>query len=98
MHVIVDNSGEIFGDKVSIADLAQYSFKNESKDTLHIYRADQILSRDWRDELVSVEMEYALGVSATFKDGSVLRIGAPADCCRPGNKDYGNCHWCGGRY
>lgn len=89
----VDNSAEIFGDKISIADLAQNSFKGWNSDERHIYHADSILQRDWRDELVSVDMEYLLGVRAAFKDGSVLSVSAWAGCC-----DHGDCKWCGGRY
>lgn len=98
LKLTVDNSGEIFGDKTSIADLAQFSFNGEDSERMHIYHADQILRRDWRNEIDKLDMEYATGVSAKFKDGSQLHVGAWADCCREGDADHGNCHWCGGRY
>lgn len=99
LKLAVDNSGEKFGDKVSIADLAAFSFNGRDSDTMHIYQADNILAQDWRDELAGVEMEYLVGVSATFKDGSALRVSAWADCCRPDDDGrMPSCKWCGGRY
>jgi hypothetical protein len=93
LQLTVDNSAEIFGANVSIADLAQFSFNGEDSDKLHIYRADQILARDWRDELVDVDMEYLLSVRAKFKDGSALNVSAWADCC-----DGDGCRYCRGDY
>ena len=49
-----------------------------------------ILQRDWRFEIAESEMEYATGISATFKDGSRLSVGAWADCC-----DGSGCKHCG---
>jgi hypothetical protein len=87
----VDTSEEIFGDKVSIAHLAQFTFTGVESDDLTIYRADELLQRDWRWEIASVEMEYALGVTAVFKDGSKLSVSAWADCC-----DGSGCRQCSG--
>ena len=92
LKITVDNSNEKFGDKVSIADLAQYSFNGEDSHAMHIYRADAILERDWRFQLLEVDMEYVTGVAATFKDGSKLHVGAWADCC-----DGSGCKHCEGR-
>lgn len=78
-RITVDNSGEIFGSTVTLADLAQHSFQEMRSDIVSIYYIDGILSVDWRDELQSVEMEYLTGVSATFKDGSIIHVGAWAD-------------------
>lgn len=99
LKLAVDNSGEKFGDKVSIADLAVFSFNDRDSDAMHIYQADHILQRDWRDEIAAVDMEYLVGVSATFKDGSALRVSAWANCCRPDESGaMPSCKWCGGRY
>lgn len=97
-NTTIDNSGELFGSKVSLADIAANSFTAFDSDDLHIYRADQILEADWKNELAGpVEMEYALGVSATFKDGSKLHVSAWADCCRPDEdgRYQHHCKWCG---
>lgn len=98
VHHTIDNSSEIFGDKVSIADIAVHSFRDCDSDAMHIYQAAAILEKDWLNELaVPVEMEYGLAVSATFKDGSKLHVSAWADCCRPdedGNYTH-HCKWCG---
>lgn len=94
----IDTTNERFGSAVTIAHLATFSFTDEDSDKLHIYRAEQIFRRDWPHEIEAVEMEYASGVSATFKDGSRLSVSAWADCCRPGERDFGDCVWCGGRY
>lgn len=91
LQMSVDNRAEIFGDITSIADLAQFSFTSEDSQALHIYRAEEILRADWRDEIVDVEMEYALGITATFKDGSKLNVAAWADCC---DRTY-RCEHCG---
>lgn len=99
LKMSVDNTAELFGDKVSIADLAQFSFNGEDSNTLHVYRADQILMRDWRDELSGVELENGCGVYATFKDGSRLSVSTWADCCTPADdEDHRGCRWCNGRY
>lgn len=92
-HVHVNNSNEIFGAAVSIADLARNSFPEWDADAMNVYQADARLQRDWRDEIDTMEMEYLTGVSVEFKDGSLLRVSAWASCC-----DHGNCKWCGGRY
>lgn len=94
----IDTSAERFGAAVTIAHLAQFSFEGEDSDALHIYRADQIIARDWPFEVEEIDMEYAMGVRAMFKDGSALFVGASGDCCAQGDFNYGNCHWCGGRY
>lgn len=81
LQLSVDRTAEIFGDLTSIADLAQFSFTGEDSQKLDIYRVDEILQADWRDEIRDMEMEYALGVITTFKDGSKLNVAAWADCC-----------------
>ena len=82
-RLVVDNSVEIFGAKVSIADLAVHSFPRLDSRSATIYAVWAVLERDWRDELdhAASEMEYTCGVTARFRDGSILHIGAWADCC-----------------
>ena len=75
-HVTVNNSKEIFGSKVSIADLAVNSFTGQKSDDMTIYTAEKIVRDDWRDELEDLEMEYLCGITATFKDGSKLLVSA----------------------
>lgn len=87
--ITVDNSAEKFGSKVSIADLARNAFP-ESSDVLHIYAVQNRLEREWRFEIESLDMEYALGVHAMFKDGSAINVAAWADCC-----DGAGCKHCG---
>lgn len=94
----IDTSGERFGSPVTIAHLAEHSFDGLSSNTLNIYQVDAILSTDWKFELENVELEYALGAIATFKDGSKLSVSAWDSCCRDGDPDYGDCFYCGGRY
>lgn len=78
----VDMKGEKFGAAVSIAHLAANGFADWDAQTRHIYDADEMISREWKWELERpVEMEYATGVTATFKDGSILRVAAWGDCC-----------------
>lgn len=98
LKLTVDNSGDIFASKTTIADLAQFSFASCDSNEMNVYQADAILERDWRDELADVELENGMATRATFKDGSRIYVSAWADCCREGDQDYGNCHWCGGRY
>lgn len=82
-RLVVDRSAELFGSNVTIADLAAHSFPAFDSQSVHIYEVWDVLERDWRDELdrSGSTMEYALGVSARFRDGSILHIGAWADCC-----------------
>ncbi len=89
----VDMREEKFGAAVSIAHLAANSFPGWDSRTGTIYQADEILTRDWKWELEGdIEMEYALGVIATFKDGSRLRVAAEGSCCDgPGS----GCRHCG---
>lgn len=94
----IDLSAERFGSEVTIAHLAANSFEGEDSDTLHVYRADQIIARDWPFEVEAIEMEYAVGIQVAFKDGSRLSVGCWGSCCREGDPKFGNCHWCGGRY
>lgn len=79
----IDNSAEIFGARVSIADLAQFSFNGLHSDALTVYEAGAILDRDWRWEMVpnTMSLENGLGTSVRFKDGSALSVSAWADCC-----------------
>ena len=89
----VDRSAERFGSAVSIADLAVHSFPGHQSAFVHIYEVWEVLERDWRFELDrdASSMEYATGVSARFRDGSVLHISAWADCC-----DGSGCRHCRG--
>ncbi|WP_404480024.1 hypothetical protein [Novosphingobium sp. BL-52-GroH] len=91
LQLSVDNRAEIFGDATSIADLAQFSFTGEDSQKLDIYRVDEILQADWSGEIRDMEMEYATGVTTTFKDGSRLTVAAWADCC----DRTGYCSHCG---
>lgn len=81
--VQIDRSAERFGAAVTIADLAANSFPDHQSAFTHIYDVWEVLERDWRFELdrAGSTMEYATGVSARFRDGSVLHISAWADCC-----------------
>lgn len=96
-QITIDMSGERFGAQVSIAHLAQHSFHSVTSDDVNIYQVDQILTREWKWDIETVEMEYLTGVTAIFKDGSKLNVAAWADCCREGDEDHGRCYWCGGR-
>ena len=91
-RLTVDRSEEIFGAPTTIADLAKNSFPHLDSDKVHIYEVWQVLETDWRDELdrSASTMEYTMGVSAKFHDGSILHIGAWADCC-----DGSGCKYCG---
>lgn len=75
--VTIDNSKERFGDKVTIADLAANSpwLAMDSHD-LNIYLVQMLMEMDWKFEIESYEYEICTGYSATFKDGSILHIGA----------------------
>ena len=81
--VEVDRRAEQFGAAVTIADLAVNSFPDHHCASASIYEVWEALERDWRFELdrTGSTMEYATGVSARFRDGSVLHIAAWADCC-----------------
>lgn len=98
LNIHIDNSGDIFASRTTIADLAQFSFTGCDSDEMNVYQVDAILTRDWRDELADVELENGMATRAKFKDGSALSVSAWADCCSDGDQDYGNCHWCGGAY
>jgi len=79
----VDRRAEIFGAAVTIADLAVHSFPGHCGDFVNIYQVWEVLEQDWPFELdvAACEMEYTVGVSARFRDGSKLHISAWADCC-----------------
>lgn len=87
----VDRHAERFGAAVTIADLAANSFPEHRGAFAHIYEVWDVLERDWSFELDrdGSSMEYATGVSARFRDGSVLYISAWADCC-----DGSGCRHC----
>lgn len=79
--VTVDNSGERFGDKTTIADLAAntpFLLALESDD-LNIYLVQMLMQFEWRHEIESFEYEILHGYSAKFKDGSAIYIGAWKD-------------------
>ena len=87
----VDRRTEQFGAAVTIADLAVNSFPDHRCAFANIYEVWEALERDWRFELdhAGSSMEYATGVSARFRDGSVLHIAAWAACC-----DGSGCRYC----
>lgn len=89
--VRVDRRAEQFSAAVTIADLAVYSFPNHQCAFANIYEVWEALERDWRFEIdrAGSTLEYATGVSARFRDGSVLHIAAWADCC-----DGSGCRHC----
>ena len=70
----IDMTGEKFGAKVSIAQLAINSFAGIDSDDLIIYHAQRIVDRHWAWELEDFEYEYGLSYTATFKDGSKLVV------------------------
>lgn len=81
--VHVDRSAEHFGAAVTIADLAVHSFPRHECAFANIHEVWEVLERDWPCELdrAGSTTEYATGVSARFKDGSVLHVAAWAACC-----------------
>ena len=87
----VDRKAERFGAEVTIADLAVHSFPAHASDLVNIYEVWEVLERDWQYELdrAASETEYTVGVTARFRDGSVLHISAWADCC-----DGAGCRHC----
>lgn len=89
----VDRRAELFGAAVTIADLALHSFPDHDGDAVTIYDVWDRLERDWAHELdrAASEVEYAVGVTARFRDGSVLHVAARADCC-----DGSGCRHCRG--
>jgi hypothetical protein len=79
-RVTVDNSRQIFGDKVTIADLAANTeILSRSSDDLDIYTVQRAMAREWKFEIADWEYEYLTGYSATFKDGSIIHVGAWAE-------------------
>lgn len=89
----VDRRAEMFGAPVTIADLAVHSFPAHCGDFVNIYQVWAVLEQDWPFELdrAASEMEYTVGVSARFRDGSTLHISAWAGCC-----DGAGCRHCRG--
>jgi hypothetical protein len=83
VKLTIDTTHEKFGDAITIAHLAQFSFVGLDSDHLTIYEAQALLQRDWDWEIEpgSVEMEYGLSVHAKFKDGSALSVSAWGRCC-----------------
>jgi len=79
----VDRRAELFGAAVTIADLAVHAFPDHNGDVVTIYHVWQVLERDWAFEIDAdaSEAEYGIGVTARFRDGSVLKIAARANCC-----------------
>lgn len=79
-RVTVDNSKQLFGSKTTIADLAANTeILSRDSDDLDIYTVQRAMDREWRFEIQAWEYEYLTGYSATFKDGSVIHVGAWAD-------------------
>ena len=87
----VDRKAERFGAAVTIADLAVHSFPEHFSDLVNVYEVWDVLERDWQFEFdrAASETEYAVGVTARFRDGSALHISAWADCC-----DGSGCRHC----
>ncbi|MDE2563014.1 MAG: hypothetical protein KGL48_12285 [Sphingomonadales bacterium] len=87
----IDRRAEKFGSAVTIADLAAHSFPDHRSAFANIHDVWEVLERDWSFEIDrdKSEMEYATGVTAHFRDGSVLYIGALAGCC-----DGSGCRHC----
>lgn len=83
-RITVDNTNNMYPGKVSIADLAQFMplFKKKSDD-LDIYEVEDMMSREYKFEIEKFEYEYCTGYTAFFKDGSILSVGAWADCENP---------------
>lgn len=89
-RVSVDNSGEIFGSKCSIADLAQYfpiARDNHSRD-LNVYEVAAAYEREYKHELRESVMEYPTGCGFYFRDGSVLHVAAWAECSEEQAETY----------
>jgi hypothetical protein len=78
-RIQIDNSEQLFGSDVTLANLAALSFQEVSSDEISIYAAAAIVKRDWPFEVADIEMEYATGICVTFKDGSRLGVGAWAE-------------------
>jgi hypothetical protein len=80
-HLTIDTSVERFGARTSIAHLAANSFPDWDANHRDIYQAESLLRADWRDEIEALELEYLVGVSCMFPDGSKIHVAAWADCC-----------------
>lgn len=79
--ITIDNSGERFGSKVSIADLAQFvpTIRDNHSNDLTIYQVESAMSDAYPFEIADWSYEYLTGYSATFKDGSIIHVGAWKD-------------------
>lgn len=77
----VDVTTEIFGSATSIAHLAQFAFDGEDSREMTVEYAIRLIHRDWPFEIdhSKTEIECGVGIRVTFKDGSVLHVGAWAD-------------------
>jgi len=84
-RVTVDNTKNLYPGTTTIADLAQYCpmFKENKSEDLNIYQVEDMMTREYKNEIEKFEYEYATGYTAYFKDGSVLSVGAWADCHNP---------------
>jgi hypothetical protein len=71
MKIIVDNSSEIFGSEVSIADLAQFATILQSKVSYGVFEA---MKSDYRFELKEAQIFEFDRFILTFKDGSKLIV------------------------
>lgn len=78
----VDRSGEKFGSKTTIADLAQFTFDDsDDPEQMTVEATYNRLMADWRFEIEPMmsELECGIGVRVVFKDGSQLNVSAWAD-------------------
>jgi hypothetical protein len=79
-RISIDTTGQIYRSTVTVADLAQYTpILSRDSDCLTIYEVEEAMSREWKWEIETWEYEYLTGYSATFKDGSIIHIGAWAE-------------------
>jgi hypothetical protein len=79
-RVHIDNTHELWGSAVSIADLAQFTqgIKDVPSAKISVYDVHDIFAREYWHEIVpgSVEMEYPNWYRCAFKDGSEIQVGA----------------------
>ncbi len=78
--IAVDNTGSAWPSAVTIADLARFTpILSRHSNDLNIYEVQWEMAKAWPFEIAVWSYEYCTGYSATFKDGSVIHIGAWAD-------------------
>ena len=91
-RVSVDNSGELFGAKTSIADLAQYLpiARDKPSNALNVYEVFAAFEAEYKHELKegASEMEYPTGCKFVFRDGSILHVAAWKACSEEQAESY----------